>query len=144
MLDRRLIEFVMGIPGSLLCHHGHMCWLVREAMKDILPNAWGPFAKPALQQDRTRLNAEFDRDVARPLFTELLSEDWNWQCIDPAGVQRVMDSNKNSGSWWGGPVSALRIEMFLNRDLERSVLDRLTEWEARGTVEFSVLRRASA
>jgi asparagine synthase (glutamine-hydrolysing) len=144
MLDRRLIEFVMGIPGSLLCHHGHMCWLVREAMKDVLPNAWGPFAKPALQQDRNRLNAEFDRDVARPLFTELLAEDWDWQCIDPAAVKAVMDSSRDHGSWWGEPVSALKVEMFLNRELERSVLNRLTEWEAREPVEYPVLRRASA
>lgn len=136
MLDRRVVEFALGVPGNLFLHNGHMRWLLRESLGGVLPDSvrWKASGKPALELDRQRINREFDRDLVRPLLKELLSEDWQWRCLSPEGVRRLMTSTDKASSrnanMWPAPIAALRMEMFFNQDLYHSVIERLRDWEA--------------
>ena len=144
LLDRRLLEFAMGVPGWLFMHQGQPNWLMRQAVQDVLPDAWGKFGKPGMKQDRTRLNAEYDQEVMRPLFTQLFAENWNWQCLNPQSVQKVMSHAGDAGSWWGTPLDALRYEMFLDPQLNDSIHSRLAEWEQEKSVAGHQFLRSAA
>jgi len=137
MLDRRIVEFALGVPSNLFLHNGHMRWLLRESLGGVLPDSvrWKASGKPALEADRQRINHEFDRDLVRPLLKELLSEDWQWCCLSPEGVRRhisdIDQSTNRNINMWPAPIAALRMEMFFNRELHQSVNERLRDWEAR-------------
>lgn len=56
LLDRRVIDFVLSLPGDLWIHEGWGRWLFRSAMSGVVPRsiAWGdPKEEPALGLGQT-------------------------------------------------------------------------------------------
>ncbi|MEK6248045.1 MAG: asparagine synthase-related protein, partial [Planctomycetales bacterium] len=132
LLDRRVIEFALSIPGNLYLHNGFSKWIFRESLGGILPDSirWHTgLGKPALQLDRTRINREFSRDLMQPLLRQLLTENWDWQCLDPQAARQIVEAAGRAelpdGSWWSAPLQALNVEMFFNHQLHESVSEQL-------------------
>ena len=80
--DRELIEFQAWMPIALRGRDGHLKWVLRQAMADLLPDPvrW--------RQDKSHIGyrfsqAQWQREAADPaLLDRLLQAGW----IDPAAV----------------------------------------------------------
>jgi asparagine synthase (glutamine-hydrolysing) len=89
--DRRLTEFIMGVPGDQLLRRGVRKHILREAMRGILPEtvrnrsdkAW--FLSPII-------NALTQRVMMRPI-ADLISVREGW--LDGAALERTLEENKN-------------------------------------------------
>jgi hypothetical protein len=136
-LDRRVIEFGLGLPPELYHRAGYNRWLLRESLADILPRAvrWHTSQRgQTLNRFRGRINRRFGDHVMRPLIVQLLAEDWSWQCLSVDGVRQIISSAENGpeedrDGWWRAPLGPLRIEMLLNEKLKAAVTQRVLQLE---------------
>ncbi len=125
LLDRRLIEFSLGLPATMMGRQGWDRYLFRYAMRDRLPA--GACRKQGMQEvalsaDRQRLNYAFDSEIFNPLIDKLLAEGWPWQVLYPKGVLQCRERSRLIRP---ATLNALRLDMLLNPDLESAVLAHL-------------------
>lgn len=125
LLDRRLIEFALGLPVTVLGRNGWDRYLFRYAMQDRLPVGmcwqWGT-QKPSSDTNRHQVHRMFDTEVFIPLMDTLLAQGWPWQVLRPEGVLQCRERKRPS---WSPALRPLRLEMMLNPDLEAEVSARL-------------------
>jgi asparagine synthase (glutamine-hydrolysing) len=100
LLDRRLVETVLRLPGDLKVGGGHPKWLLSAAVADALP--------PAVTQRRDKRGFTFPFDVwlrgpLRPKTNELIDDAGTkpWVCRD--SVQRVWRDFQNRKISWTRP-----------------------------------------
>ncbi|MBI4969640.1 MAG: asparagine synthase (glutamine-hydrolyzing) [Rhodospirillales bacterium] len=97
-LDRRLVEFLFSVPNAHLMRDGYTKWLLRESVKDLLPDA------VRLDRRKRGFNASIDSLLDRK---------------DPDVVERLLAP---------GPIFDLvrrqAIEDYLRRDLEANELSK--------------------
>lgn len=111
-LDRRLAEFALGLPGAMCSQPMARKWILREAMRDMLPEsvrtrpgkgsidgslAW------ALSHPGPRLRALFDR----PLLADI-------GLIDPSALRWAVEhAGQQTADWRAAIVRTLGAELWL-------------------------------
>jgi len=134
LLDRRVVEFALGLPQEMHCQRGWYRFLFRSAMDGILPDQarWRiGFYEPGVNHDRKRLNSVFGPEALWPVFKPLMDTRRQWQCVNPTAVRQSQQSENENGQWLG-PLLALRVEMLLDAELEAAVQVRLSEMASQG------------
>jgi asparagine synthase (glutamine-hydrolysing) len=135
-LDRRVVEFCLGLPPEMYFNHGWKRYLFRRAMEGILP--------PALQWHTSKREpAHFDafktcriahhQHIIVPLLSDLLRDRTAFAWLDAARLRAWLPSVTHVDDpeamqqrvQASGVVSILRLEMMLNPALAAHVQARL-------------------
>ncbi len=115
LLDRRVIEFALSLPGRMFFQDGWKRWLYRTAMEGILPDAvrWNPqkFDNAAEYQLRNVLRNRAD-EYRKPLLERkdsalvdvsvlLAEQERNWNALDDSGGPPVTHPSPpvGGGTW---------------------------------------------
>jgi hypothetical protein len=115
LLDRRLVEFGLGLPPELFCQRGWPRYLYRYAMAGILPDRmrWRvDFGDKFVNLDRGRINRAFGDAVVWPLLERLLAEGHEWLALDSEAADQLM--KQADRGHWAQMLGALRLEMLVN------------------------------
>ena len=130
LLDRRIVEFALGLPPEMFFKNGWKRYLFRHAMAGMLPDdiRWNPSKREAsLNADRERLGKE-SPDVVRPMIEEMLADSRDYQVLDIDRARRAMEARQRGDlehDKHAGVAGALMVEMLVNPDLERDAEERL-------------------
>jgi asparagine synthase (glutamine-hydrolysing) len=135
-LDRRVVEFCLGLPPDMYFNHGWKRYLFRRAMEGILP--------PQLQWHTSKQEpAHFDalktfriahhKNIIVPLLSDLLRDRTVFYCLDAARLREWLQSVSHVDDpdtmqqrvQASGVVSILRLEMMLNTPLADHIRARL-------------------
>ncbi len=126
MLDRRLVEFSLGLPPQFYFRSGWSRYILRRALEGIVPSLvqwnWNKAEAVRLAYVLT-LQREWHRQVLRPLMAEVLSDYKCFESLDPIRVReavQIVVSNPESDRMPIGPL-VLRLEMMMNRPLAMDV-----------------------
>jgi asparagine synthase (glutamine-hydrolysing) len=126
--DHHVLEFGLSIPFALKYRRGQTKWIVRQAMKGILPDA-------VLQRKKRGFNPPMPEWITRelrPLISSLLSR----QAIERRGIFRPEAIDKilqdhfrgtrdNGVKIWGLLMLELWYQMYIDREVGDYVLDVL-------------------
>lgn len=133
LLDRRIVEFALGLPPEMFMKNGWKRWLFRSALEGILPDdiRWNKSkSDPALNADR-QLHNEWGQAHIPQLQHNTL-EDWlttgrEFQSLDANRVREAIanvDEEQPSGLH-----QAMQVELLLNRELAAKMETRVGELE---------------
>jgi len=115
LLDRRIMEFALSLPGRMFFHDGWKRWLYRTAMEGVLPDVvrWNPqkFDNAAEHQLRNVLRTQTD-EYRKPLLDRkdsplvdvsvlLAEQERQWRLLDASGrSQPAQPSPPVGGGAW--------------------------------------------
>lgn len=106
-LDRALVEFAAWIPLELRLRDGHLKWILRKAVEDVMP------ATVAWRGDKVHLGSHFDRVMLQPVLERLIRD---FQGSGPA-VAPYVDREavlRDAKRWQAGELDAVwRLKMLL-------------------------------
>lgn len=106
-LDRALVEFAAWIPLELRLRDGHLKWILRKAVEDIMP------AAVAWRGDKLHLGSHFDRVMLQPVLERLVRD---FAGSGPA-VAPYVDREavlRDARRWQAGELDAVwRLKMLL-------------------------------
>jgi len=118
-LDHHLAEFAKRIPPSLRIRNGVEKWVLREAMKEVLPEALYKrekfaFMAPPAHTDRVKV------DAVKQLVRERMSRDH----IEALGLFDYHEVNQFLAAHWNesNAVAATRNDIILNHLLGLHIL----------------------
>ncbi|MEM7134906.1 MAG: asparagine synthase-related protein [Chloroflexota bacterium] len=124
LLDRRMVEFALGLPPEMYFKKGWKRYLFRHAMSGILPDEvrWNKSKRePALIVDRERISAE-RQSLILPLLQQILAAAPPTQLLELERARRVVDKRLvGDMSAQGNVMAGLSIEMLVNPKLEEVV-----------------------
>lgn len=114
LLDRRIMEFALSLPGRMFFHEGWKRWLYRTAMEGVLPDVvrWNPqkFDYAAEYQLRNVLGNRTD-EYRTPLLERrdsplvdvgvlLREQDRQWSSLDGSDASVPGPSARVGGAAW--------------------------------------------
>ncbi|MEM7134907.1 MAG: asparagine synthase-related protein [Chloroflexota bacterium] len=121
-LDRRVVEFGLGIPSDLYEQDGLNRWIFRQALAGTLPHEIRLHrggGEPAISIDRRRINLGYNQQIVVPLLTHVAAQKRTWQAMNPDGIQAYLAQAADSIESTSTPEllaakSALSYEMLLD------------------------------
>lgn len=136
--DHHLVEFGLSVPFRWKFHAGQTKWIVREAMKGILPGS-------VLRRKKMGFNPPMPEWISRelkPLISELLSR----RAVErrglfrPAAIEELLrahfEGRRDYGiKIWGLLMLELWYQMYIDPEPGVTMKDRLRELKARETAE---------
>ncbi len=128
MLDRRLVEFSLGLPPQLYFRGGWSRYILRRALEGIVPSRvqWNWDKSEAMRHAHMKtLEQSWREQVLCPLLTEVVSSYYHrFHSLDGARVdkrvQKVLSNPEHIGPTWGLPVM-LRVEQMMNQPFAMDV-----------------------
>lgn len=143
LLDRRIVEFALGLPPEMFMKNGWKRWLYRESLDGILPDniRWNKRKhEPSRSAQRTERLA-IQREYVDPWFKNALRE-WVYSggefiCLDPERVKNATsgdhknDDNESSRAETG-LIQAFKVELLVNRALADEMEARMGELDTCG------------
>jgi asparagine synthase (glutamine-hydrolysing) len=109
-LDRDLAEFMYTVPNDHLIQDGYAKWLLREAGKDVLPDAIRQYKR------KHGFNASIDSLVDRndaETRDRLLSDSPIFDIVDRSAIERFLDGSMESNSFSKFLFSFISAKLFL-------------------------------
>ncbi|MBU1660565.1 MAG: hypothetical protein KKD28_03735 [Chloroflexi bacterium] len=133
LLDRRIIEFALGLPPEMFMKTGWKRWLFRSALEGILPDnvRWNKSKDdPALDANRERRQQMMQEQVIPLLHSTLL--EWldaggEFHCLDAKRVRAAIAEYRPAAFEEDAPpprdelISAIQVEQFLNPGLAEAM-----------------------
>ncbi|MGB1251493.1 MAG: asparagine synthase-related protein [Candidatus Promineifilaceae bacterium] len=124
LLDRRVLEFNLGVPPEMRVQDGYPYSLIRYALTDCLPEpiCWRRSSlEPAVHQNRQQLNAAFGDLIMRPHLEKLLAESSHLRVLNREAVEAALERvrqqpNINSlpgQRWWFSFLNPYKLESLL-------------------------------
>jgi len=133
LLDRRLVEFALGLPPDAFMHTGWKRYLYRQSMAGILPDdvRWHKVKDQPARPRRAEFQEMVMRETTIPLLTGLL-EEWSTSgrdlvCLDAERTLTALlnwkapDRDKPGEVDVENPLAALGIELLLNPVLAEEI-----------------------
>ncbi len=137
MLDRRLVEFSLGLPPQLYVRGGWGRYILRQALEGIVP----PRVQWNKSKEETRRNVyrqtlerTWRRQLLRPLAAEVLSDYEHFHSIDVPRLREMLHrklSNPEGRALPTGFPQLLRVELMMNRPLAMDIHAWLYERQQR-------------
>jgi asparagine synthase (glutamine-hydrolysing) len=128
LLDRRIVEFSLGLPEEMYFKNGWLRYLFRHALNGILPEEvlWNRNKKePAFDDDRAR-TVEKSRDTIRPFVRQLLCQPRDYRYMDGDRVRHnILARMSGNPVEQEGLAGALFVELLVNRELAADVQGQL-------------------
>ncbi len=126
LLDRRVVEFSLGLPPQMFFQHGWKRYLYRQAVTGILPPQvqWCKTKNdPARYADHQAVTRALHDQIVCPLLADLLADGRDFHCLDAARVRRVVQALPQDPDALRAlkVIPALRVELMLNPDLAQAV-----------------------
>jgi asparagine synthase (glutamine-hydrolysing) len=142
MLDRRVVEFALGLPPEMYVRDGVNRWLFRRTIAGILPDEmrWMNSKRDPTMGDTNIVYRTIMRDQVIPLMQTVLL-DWiaggkRFHCLDPVLVRSVIVAHQNDPPAKPVPeemrvlISALQVEQWLNPELAAEIQERIEGLES--------------
>jgi asparagine synthase (glutamine-hydrolysing) len=137
LLDRRLVEFALGLPPDAFMHTGWKRYLYRQSMAGILPDdvRWHKVKDSPARPQRAEFQKEAMQGQVIPLLNQAL-EDWqaagrSLACLDAERMRasllnwREPDEEKPRDPSRENPLAAVGIELLLNPALAEQIQMRI-------------------
>lgn len=127
LLDHELVEFAVGLPTHLKIRHGQGKWVLREAVRELLPAE--VFRKP--KQGFAAPVASWFRGRLRSGFHAVRADDSRLgEFIDWAAAERLYSEHQSGRRDHGSRLWRLFVLAEWLRGLEQGRLSRPTEFDA--------------
>jgi asparagine synthase (glutamine-hydrolysing) len=105
-LDRRLVEFGLGLPSELTTRPYAGKWVLREAMRGIVPEAVRTRIGKGSQNERHAWSLTAQRQLLEPLVREPILGDLG--VVDGRKLRTAFDAAPHQGQRRGDPHAALQ------------------------------------
>jgi asparagine synthase (glutamine-hydrolysing) len=105
-LDRRLVEFGLGLPPTLTTRPYASKWVLREAMRGIVPDGVRTRVGKGSQIERHAWSLSAQRTLLEPLVREPILADLG--VIDGATLRSAFEGAQNLARSYGDPQAALQ------------------------------------
>ncbi|WP_179137766.1 asparagine synthase-related protein [Candidatus Entotheonella palauensis] len=134
MLDRRLVEFSLGLPPQLYFQGGWSRYILRRTLEGMVPRRvqWNwQKAESARNAYLETTGRAFRQQVLKPLMAEVLSGYESFDSLDTVRIHemvRKLVANPEDHSSLLGFALPLRVEMMMNQPLAQDVQAWLSEW----------------
>ena len=137
LLDRRLVEFALGLPPDMFMRTGRKRYLYRQSMQGILPDdvRWHNVKDVPARPQRAEIQEEVMRGQVIPLVIQALA-DWReagrpLACLDLERARPSLlnweqpDPDKRHDPDRENPIAAVGIELLLNPALAEEIQTRI-------------------
>ena len=134
LLDKRIVEFALGLPPDMFVKNGWRRWLFRYSLKGVLPDEsrWGNPKADVAWLATSSTNYKIRKEQVTPFGNKILKE-WldsgkDFQLLDSAMVREAISPPSERKEVPQKPYKlspALRIEQIVNPELDSFIQERI-------------------
>jgi asparagine synthase (glutamine-hydrolysing) len=137
LLDRRIVEFALGLPPDLYVRDGWQRYLFRYALSGVLPDEliWRKDKRdPSLDANRQQIGRR-GRDMLPLLLQDILADNRSYQILDGQQAHDIaaaydgLSEESEAAFDFANVLNSFIVELLVNPELGRAAQERIDAME---------------